>query len=78
MSVITCPACPSCDDSAHSFVANVAGVLTFAYAIAAGLWFYYRSLMNISRDVSNILDHNLRSYLTKTRKPGRPIIVLLA
>lgn len=56
MSVTTCPRCPTRDDSALSKTANIAGVLTFAYAIAAGLWFYYWSLRNVSRDVRNILD----------------------
>lgn len=63
MSAITCSVCPLSDDSALSKVANIAGILTFTYAIATGLWFYYRSLRNVSRDVSNILADNRRSQL---------------
>ncbi len=57
MSDIACPSCPSGDGSVFSTVANVAGILTFAYAIAAGLWYYYRSFKSVSRDVHSILNN---------------------
>lgn len=70
MSVTTNPRCPTRDDSALSKTANIAGVLTFAYAIAAGLWFYYWSLRNVSRDVSNILDDSRGSQLSAFLLPS--------
>ena len=39
----------SCGDSVRSIVANITGILTFAYAVAAGLYFYI-SLANNSVD----------------------------
>ncbi|KAI4274511.1 MAG: hypothetical protein L6R38_006080 [Xanthoria sp. 2 TBL-2021] len=50
-----------CDDSVLSIVANIAGVLTFVYAITAGVAFYYHSYRNSARDTKELLTYLLDS-----------------
>ncbi len=70
MSAVACPMNSTCENDALSTVANVLGVLTFAYAIAAGLWVYYRSFRNISRDVERILTNTRVSQLDALALPS--------
>ena len=60
----------SCDDGVFPTVANVVGLLTFAYAIAAGLLVYYRSFRNVSRNVKTILANNRSSHFGALALPS--------
>ncbi|KAI4239709.1 MAG: hypothetical protein LQ349_000183 [Xanthoria aureola] len=46
-----------CDDSVLSIAANIAGVLTFAYALTAGLAFYYHSYVDSARQIRELLSY---------------------
>jgi hypothetical protein len=51
--------CLSCQDSGLSITGNVIGILTLAYALAAGFYLYYNSFKNAKRelyDLENILE----------------------
>jgi hypothetical protein len=48
--------CPSpCGDSPLSIAGNIISILTFAYALLAGLFYYYSVVVNASDEMSELL-----------------------
>ena len=50
-----CVPCLDCDDSPLSTVASVAGILTFIYALAAGIYVYFRTAKNTPQEMQQML-----------------------
>ena len=78
----TLPAtCVSCGDSQLSTAAGIAGILTFAYAIVAGIWFYLASgaealatspeqFYSVIQEVTNLLETILKLNIDKATDSG--------
>ncbi len=59
--------CFSCQDSGLSTTASIAGILTFLYALAAGLFFYSKSIAN-SRAEMEALRESLDLSFTEAKR----------
>ena len=47
---------PMAEDSGLSIAANVAGLLTFAFAIVVAIWLRVNQLRQFDRDIANVKD----------------------